>query len=178
MICCQAALSYGCMFAKTHFQSLSYFLVNPKIQTAFSRDVFVVLSFTSLLKHKHIPHKFGGYILHIVLGANFCPSSCPSVGWVYTHHTPTHTFLVFLFCFILVFGNLYFLPLHSSWKIKSWPEELWELLFINKSYLLKAGPFRRVRANKRNLIISLILYLAPTYPRFCVCVCVLTESES
>lgn len=39
-----SSTSCECLFAKAPFQSLSYFLVNPKIQTAFSRDAFGVSS--------------------------------------------------------------------------------------------------------------------------------------
>lgn len=62
--------------------------------------------------------------------------------WAYTPHQPTH-FLVFLFSIILVPGSLYFLPLNTSWKFKSYPEECWELLYINKPSSFKSQSLQK-----------------------------------
>lgn len=96
-------------------------------------------------------HKPAFEVCCILFWAMISPLSSATPCSVSLHATPTHTFLVFLFSIILVPGNLYFLPLNTSWKFKSYPEERWELLYINKPSSFKSQSLqkesRQVREN-------------------------------
>lgn len=58
------------------------------------------------------------------------------------HTTPAHTFLVFLFSFILVLGNLHFLPLSTSSKLGS------------ENYFCTSEAVLTEESNKRKSLIS------------------------
>jgi hypothetical protein len=82
-------------------------------------------------------HKLTFEVYYTLFVLSFPPSSYNCAGGVQPHSTPPHTFLIFLLSFILVLGNLYFLPLNPSWKLSS------ENFFTSGNcHLLETSSFR------------------------------------